>query len=94
MDNQPGPYYLAEWYRTELATDDVDGATAALQRAAAALTDAGDVVHVVSVMAAPTDDLLYALFAATTAVLVNRACVAAGMPVDRLTTRIDARILD
>ena len=93
MRSPPASYFLAEWYITELDPGNVDHATAALQRAATTVSDTVAAVSVLSVMAAPTDDLLYALFAASGPHLVTQTCRAAGMPVDRLTADIYVRIL-
>jgi hypothetical protein len=93
MPIPPGPYFLAEWYRTDLEIDHVDHVTATLQRAAAERVEGSHRVQLLSVLGAPTDDVLFALFAASDARLVALVCLAAGMPTDRITAQVQARIL-
>ena len=87
--------YLAEWYRSGLNPPLVDDVVDELIRAAGP-TDRAQVrpsVRVVVIVAVPTDDVLYGLFCADSGAAVNAVCRGAGLPAQRLTAGIDARII-
>jgi hypothetical protein len=82
----PGlPQYLIEWYRPELSADLLDRTAASLQHAAAAVSAEGLPVRLVLTIAVPTDEVIFGVFAAGSAQLVERACHRAGIPAERLT---------
>ena len=84
--------YLAEWYRPELTGHAIDDALAKLERGAEAISVNGSAVRLLAMLAAPTDEVLYGVFAADTPEIVRQACHQAGFPVERLTVDVDARI--
>jgi hypothetical protein len=84
--------YLVEWYRSELVGDTVDYFTAVLDDCAASLSSESTRVKLMSMLAVPADDVLFGVFAATSAELVASTCARAGIPAQRLSAAIDARI--
>ena len=89
ISGPPERCYLVEWYQPKLLAGSLDDAVAQLDGAATA--DHGQ-VRLLMTLAAPTDEVLYSLFAADSADSVSRVCQRAGWPPDRITSRIDARI--
>ncbi len=68
--------FLVEWYRpevTELPLDDI----------VARLGDSS--VHLLMALAIPVDEIVWGVFSADSAQLVDDACERAGMPAGRLT---------
>lgn len=84
--------YLAEWYRAALVGEAVDDLTAVLDDCAASLSAGDGRVRLLTVLAVPADEVLFGVFAATSADLVAETCVRAGLPAQRLSAAIDARI--
>ena len=84
--------YLVEWYRAELVGDTVEQVTAALDDSAASISAGGGRVQLMTVLGVPADEVLFGVFAATSPDLVARACAQAGLPAQRLSAAIDARI--
>ena len=91
-DVSSGCCYLAEWYRPELTGHTIDDVLAQLERGAEAISVNGSAVRLLAMLAAPTDEVLYGVFAADTPEIVMLACHQAGFPVERLTVDVDARI--
>ncbi len=85
----PLPCYLVEWYAPTPCEMALDRAVSALQRGAAALSDAGSQVCLIDMLAVPTDDYV---FTASSAAHVAQACRQAGLPAQRLTAALDARL--
>ena len=83
--NGLGPGYLAEWYRGDLTEEVVGAMVAALASATGAASGAGAAIGLVVVFAVPSDEVVYGLFRATSALAVADACGRASMPPDRLT---------
>jgi hypothetical protein len=83
-------YYLAEWYRPRLTTAELDDAATKLGAGVAAASSDGSDVRLLVALAMPTDDVLFALFAAASAQLVSDACRRAGIPAERLTYALGA----
>ncbi|MDT5005003.1 MAG: hypothetical protein QOJ24_2179 [Mycobacterium sp.] len=84
--------YLAEWYRSGTTEDDVDRTAAALERAGAATNFEGSPVALISLLAVPTDEILFGVFAADSEHLVAEICDRAGIPANRLTAAVDAHV--
>jgi hypothetical protein len=78
-------YYLAEWYRPRLCAAELEDAAAKLETGVAAISDDGSDVRLMLALAVPADDVLFALFAASSAQNVSEACLRAGAPAERLT---------
>ncbi|UUO02905.1 hypothetical protein M4D79_06625 [Mycolicibacterium novocastrense] len=84
--------YLAEWYRPEVTRRRVDDIADELEAAAAAVAGEGVPVRLLVAVAAPTDEVLYGVFAADSPEIVIRTCQHAGIPAERLTADITARL--
>jgi hypothetical protein len=78
-------YYLAEWYRPRLCAAEVEDARARLEAGVAAMCMGGLDVQLLLALAVPTDEVLFALFAASSEQEVDEACRRAGIPAERLT---------
>ena len=93
--NRPEPpalCFLVEWYRSDLANIEPDDIAAQLERGAAAVSAKGAAVQGVFTVAAPTDDVLYSVFAADSADAVVLACRQAGWLPDRITADIHTHV--
>lgn len=84
--------YLVEWYRGALVGETVDHFTALLGNCAELIAEGGSQLQLLTVLAVPADEVLFAVFAATSEDLVATACAQAGVPAQRLSEAIDARI--
>src|SRR5262245_25022188 len=84
--------YLAEWYRREVTAQPVDDIAAQLDAGVAMLCAEGTPVRLLVTLAVPTDEVLYGLFTAHSPDIVIQACQRAGVPAERLSTRVDARM--
>jgi hypothetical protein len=85
-------YYLAEWYLPELTDGSVDDVVAKLDAAAMSVSSEGTPVRLVVTLAVPTDEVLYGVFGAHSPEIVSRTCLQAGVPHQRLSGDIGARI--
>jgi hypothetical protein len=86
------PCYLVEWYRPELTAGQLDLTAAKLGDCAAAMREEGSSVRLLMTLAVPTDEVLYGVFVAPSAKTVSETCRRAGIPAERLTKAVDARI--
>lgn len=86
------PCYLVEWYRPELTQGPLEHTAATLDEWAAWMSVEGDHVALLSVLAVPTDEVLFGIFAADSADIVAQTCRRAGMPAERLTPAVDTHI--
>lgn len=84
--------YLVEWYRPELADDTPVYTPASFDECAASITAADPSVRLLMTLAVPTDEVVFAVFAANSAELVAQACDRAGIPAERLSSA-DAQIM-
>ena len=84
--------YLAEWYRPEVTERPVDDIAATLDAGAAILCAEGTVVRLLMALAVRSDQVLYGVFAACSPETVVQVCRRAGIPAERLTADVDARI--
>jgi hypothetical protein len=80
--------YLAEWYRPDVTGATLDDVVGRLKRGAAE----DDAVRVVMALSVPSDEVVYCLYAARSEDDVLAACVRAGIPAERITADVDARI--
>jgi hypothetical protein len=85
-------YYLAEWYLPEMTTTSVDEMVAKLDAAAASVSSAGTPVRLVVTLSVPTDEVLYVVFGAPSSDIVSTTCLQAGVPYQRLSGDVGARI--
>jgi len=93
MDDAPDwAYYLAEWYLPELTEQSVDDIVGKLDIAASCVSDEGTPVRLVVTLAVPTDEVLYGVFGANSPDIVTTTCQRAGVPHQRLSGHVGARI--
>ena len=85
-------HFLAEWYRPELTDQSVDAMVSELDAAAALLNTRGFFVQLLVTLSVPVDEVLYGVFVADSPDLVNETCQRAGIPPQRLTPDVGARI--
>ena len=85
-------YYLAEWYLPEMTTTSVDDMVAKLDAAAASLSSESTPVRLVVTLSVPTDEVLYGVFGAHSSDIVSKTCLQAGLPYQRLSGDVGARI--
>jgi hypothetical protein len=85
-------YYLAEWYLPEMTTTSVDEMVAKLDAAVASVTSEGTPVRLVVTLSVPTDEVLYGVFGAHSSDIVSKTCLQAGLPYQRLSGDVGARI--
>jgi hypothetical protein len=78
-------YFLAEWYRPELAEGPVEPTAATLDEAAASVSASGSPVQLLAMLAVPSDEVLFGVFAAASANIVTQTCDRAGISAQRLT---------
>ena len=84
--------YLAEWYLPEMTTTSVDEMVAKLDATAASVSSAGTPVRLVVTLSVPTDEVLYGVFGAPSSDVVSTTCLQAGVPYQRLSGEVGARI--
>jgi hypothetical protein len=85
-------YYLAEWYLPEMTEVSVDDVLAKLDAAALSVSSEGTPVRLVVTLAVPTDEVLYGVFGANSPEIVSKTCLLAGVPHQRLSGAVGARI--
>ena len=85
-------YYLAEWYLPEMTATSVDEMVAKLDAAAVAVSSEGTPVRLVVTLSVPTDEVLYGVFAAPSPDIVSQTCDRAGVPFQRISGDVGARI--
>jgi len=86
------PCYLVEWYYAELTTENLDHTAARISESAATMRADGSPVRLLLTLAVPTDEVLFALFAARSAHIVSEACRRAGIPAQRVSNALPAAI--
>src|SRR5258705_2752399 len=85
-------YHLAEWYGPELTEQSVDDMLARLDAADTVLSGEGTPVRLLLTLAVPRDEVLYGVFGAHSMDLVSRTCHQAGVPYQRLSEDVGARM--
>jgi hypothetical protein len=89
----PVACYLAEWYRPAVTQQPLDDTVAKLDAVAAMMRLEGSPVKLLVTLAVPTDEVVYGLFAACSPDSVFQACRRAGIPLERLSSDVAARII-
>lgn len=82
-------WYLVECYRPQLSGPPLDEAVTQLDLASAAESTGAQLLLTVC---APVDEVLYSLFWAPSVDSVVQVCERAGLPADRVSAGVDARI--
>ena len=77
--------FLAEWYRPEPGNEPLPETVVRLDECAAAMSEEGSPAQLLTMFAVPSDEMVFALFAAGSAEVVARTCGRAGLPPERLT---------
>ncbi len=88
----PVACYLAEWYRPEVTQQPLDDTVAKLDGVVATMRVEGSQVKLLVALAVPTDEVIYGVFAAVSPESVVQACRRAGIPLERLSSDVAARI--
>lgn len=88
----PVACYLAEWYRPEVTQQPLDDTVAKLDAVAATMRVEGSPVKLLVTLAVPTDEVIYGVFAACSPDIVVQTCRRAGIPLERLSSDVAARI--
>lgn len=86
------PCYLVEWYRPQLTAGMLNDTAVRLDACAAALCAEGKSVQLLMTLAVPAEEVLFGVFAAGSVQSVTETCVRAGIPAERLSEAIDARL--
>ncbi|MCU1696080.1 MAG: Uncharacterized protein JWR34_2143 [Mycobacterium sp.] len=84
--------YLLEWYRPDPTDDQLERIATALAEGAAASSADGFPVQLIMTLAVPADDVVFAVLAAASPDDVTQTCRRAGIPAERLTATLGARI--
>jgi hypothetical protein len=84
--------YLAEWYRPEVTQQPLDDTVAKLEAVAATMRAEGAPVKLLATLAVPKDEVIYGVFAARSPDIVMQTCRRAGLPLERLSSDVAARI--
>ena len=92
MTGRPHAHYLAEWYGPGVIGEAVDDVVAKLERGVSAMRAEGTPIQLLVALLVPTDEVFYCLYSAPSAEAVRSACTRAGMPAERLSADVDARI--
>jgi hypothetical protein len=82
--------FLAEWYRPEPGNELLPETVVRLDECAAAMSEEGSPIQLLTMFAVPPDEMVFALFAAGSAEVVARTCGRAGLPPERLTLAADS----
>jgi hypothetical protein len=88
----PVACYLAEWYRPDVTEQPLDDTVAKLDAVAATMRVEGSRVELLVTLAVPADEVIYGVFAACSPEIVVQACRRAGIPLERLSSDVAARI--
>jgi hypothetical protein len=88
----PVPCFLVEWYGPKLAEERIEETAAALDDCAASMSTGGSSVRLLTILAVPSDEVLFGVFTADSADLVAETCQRAGLPAQRLTPAVDAHL--
>jgi hypothetical protein len=87
--NIPVPCYLVEWYRSSVTAESLGETAARLNECAASVSALGAPVHLLTMLAVPSDEVLFGVFTAGSANAVTQTCDRAGIPAQRVTTATD-----
>lgn len=84
--------FLVEWYGPEATLRPLDETVAKLDTQTAAIQAEGSPVRLLMALTAHSDQVLYSVFAASSPDTVRLACERAGLPAERVTAGIEARV--
>ena len=84
--------FLAEWYLPDLAEAAVDDIVARIDAAASTVSGEGTPVRLLMTLSVPTDEVLYGVFDAGSPEAVVTTCRRAGVPHQRLSDHVVARL--
>lgn len=84
--------FLAEWYASELTAATPEDVAARFDAGTVATGAEGSAVQLLVTVSAPTDDVVYGVFAADTADAVLEVCRRVGWPPDRITGHVREHI--
>lgn len=85
--------FLVEWYGPEATKRPIDETVAKLDAEIAAIQAEGSAVQLLIAVNAHSDQVLYTVFAASSSDAVRQACERAGLPAERVTAGIEARVM-
>jgi hypothetical protein len=85
------PCYLVEWYRPDLNKEQLDSIAKEVDRSSESVRAEGSRVRHVLTLAIPTDDVVFGVFAASSANIVALVCRRAGMPASRVSAALTDR---
>ena len=80
--------FLVEWYGPDTSTSSVDETAGRLNDGAASTSAAGDRIRLLMVLAVPTEDYVFGVFAAESAETVAQVCADAGAPAARISAAV------
>lgn len=83
------PCYLVEWYRPAVTEEPLDETAARLNQCAVSMSEPGSPVHLLTMLAVPSDEVLFGVFTAASSTVVTQTCERAGIPAQRVTTATD-----
>jgi hypothetical protein len=89
----PVPCYLVEWYHSAATEEALDDTAARLKNSAVSMSAHGSSVRLLNLLAVPTDEVLFAVFTADSATVVEETCDHAGIPAQRVTTATEVDLL-
>ena len=85
--------FLVEWYGPEAIGRPLDETVAKLDAEITAIQAEGSAVRLLMALTAHSDQVLYSVFAASSPDTVRQACERAGLPAERVTAGIEARVM-
>lgn len=83
--NSPVPCYLVEWYRPSGTAEALSETAERLNECAASISALGPPVHLLTMLAVASDEVLFGVFTAASAGAVTQTCDRAGLPAHRIT---------
>jgi hypothetical protein len=86
------PCHVVEWYRPEVTRRQLDDTMVNLDACVAAMRGEGTEIELLMTLALPAEEVVFAVFAARSTQTVHEACRRAGVPAERHTDLVDARI--
>jgi hypothetical protein len=87
----PVPCYLVEWYGPRISGEPIEDTAATLDDCATATCTPESHVRLLTMLAVPSDEVLFGVFTADSPDLVAVTCQRAGIPAQRLTAVVGTR---
>lgn len=84
--------YLAEWYLLEQTESSIDDMVSKIDKAANRVGQEGVPVRLIATISVPSDEVFYGVFVAKCPDAVTMTCQRGGIPHDRLSDHVGARI--